>query len=1254
MKKVIIIFLFLVSNIYLVSAQLPTVLSFNPLDNATEVSVNTNLTINFDRAVRINNTNPSASLYFSLWYYDSGEEKDARFAYVKLSNTGEITTSKCTINISKSVSSSTVVVSLSSPLNPDVDYWITIGSGLFEAASTGADYGGFSDPTVWNFTSEIPGPTILSYDPLQDDTDVDVNKVIQLTFNENISFNPSGIYNIEVWEDGVETPHHTFTITSGSPSSGASINNDVLSLDMPVSMGNSAVYYVLVDNDAILSSNTGVGFDGILNPYDYMFITADKVPILTSYNPIPGSIDVPVSQTLVLTFDENIVFNSSSTSLFIDIYEVDNTIPVYSFYARYGNGYGGLSISGSNLYMNPTVDLNSSTSYYVLMQSGVVCSYNTSLPFGGISSSSEWTFTTEIVIPSIVSYDPLQGAIDVPVDTILSLEFSENISFNPSGTFSIDIYKDGVGTPYHSFTITDGTPSQGATVSNDSLLLDLPIDFETSTVYYVLIEENALVSSVSGTPFGGISDVNEWRFTTITPPPVILSYSPLQNAEDVLANQLLELTFNENIVKGSSGRFNIYNSDDTEFASFATSNASASVSGAVLTVSHPDFVEGASYYITIDDGFVKSSSTGVNFAGFSDVNQWRFTVEVPAPIAAIIPVDGSTKVSIYESIVVTYDQAVRNTDGTTLDDTNVASLITLMDGINPITFTATISIDKTVITVVPDSPLPGNSTIDISVAAVENNYGNEQSGPSTSSFHTDQFFIWDGDNSTSFSDPLNWAGDSYINGYSVIIPAGVVNSPVISSSLNSASYVIIEPGANLTISSGGAITIDKEFVLESSNDAGVGNASFLNEGTLTMSPGAVTKIHQKVTDSPVKWYFMSSPVSNATQNSINCDGGVSYYDASNLYWQYISASAPMTVGQGYRVYSYSDMTFTGTINNNTSYSFNAVRVVGDNSYGWNLAGNPYPCAIDWDSPSVTKTNLNNLFYVWLNDTRNYGTYNGNAGLGTNVSQLTPSQIPSGHAFWVQVPIGQTNGSLTIGSGARTHNSMTYLKAPKIETKQVLRIAGVNNKYEDEALIAFIPEASDTFDIFDSEKLFSSGDDLLEVFFVDNTKELTIDCYSSFTGYKTIPVGIKAAKKDTFGIKLVSINNFPVDIKVELIDVDSLITVDLTNQNEYNFIFNGGKNTSRFLLKMSSKLTSVNSTHKVNIFDVYSVDNNVFINVPDVEMPYCRFYDVDGRLIKESDLQSGVLNNIELYYNGIVLVKVISNKGVFTKKILINK
>lgn len=90
------------------------------------------------------------------------------------------------------------------------------------------------------------------------------------------------------------------------------------------------------------------------------------------------------------------------------------------------------------------------------------------------------------------------------------------------------------------------------------------------------------------------------------------------------------------------------------------------------------------------------------------------------------------------------------------------------------------------------------------------------------------------------------------------------------------------------------------------------------------------------------------------------------------------------------------MTFTGMLNQqDVSVSLKT---------GFNLVGNPYASSIDWNSLSITKTNLrNNTVRIWDPVSRSYASYNGDTGVPSGMNNI----IPAGQGFFVQSDAGGT-------------------------------------------------------------------------------------------------------------------------------------------------------------------------------------------------------------------------------------------------------
>ena len=127
--------------------------------------------------------------------------------------------------------------------------------------------------------------------------------------------------------------------------------------------------------------------------------------------------------------------------------------------------------------------------------------------------------------PSIVSTVPQDDAVDVAIDTDLEIHFSKNVTA-VSGK-NIYLYKD------NNLELTLPVTDSQVSVSNDVVNINLSNDLEGGSDYFVIIDQGAFQDS-QGQDFGGISQSNEWNFTTVqSDPPVapVLTATVLSDTE---------------------------------------------------------------------------------------------------------------------------------------------------------------------------------------------------------------------------------------------------------------------------------------------------------------------------------------------------------------------------------------------------------------------------------------------------------------------------------------------------------------------------------------------------------------------------------------------------------------------------------------------------------------------------------------------------------------------------------------------------
>ncbi len=273
---------------------------------------------------------------------------------------------------------------------------------------------------------------------------------------------------------------------------------------------------------------------------------------------------------------------------------------------------------------------------------------------------------------------------------------------------------------------------------------------------------------------------------------------------------------------------------------------------------------------------------------------------------------------------------------------------------------------------------------------------------------------------------------------------------------------------NMSIAAASAVNINANVPVTVNNN--IANNGTLNikstafgDGSLitnTISGSGTYKVERYLAAN--KWHLVSSPITNAMSGIFTGIWLRPYNETTNQFGEYIvPTNVPLNVGQGFSNWTYSNetRTFSGTVNNGTVGPIDLPRT----NLGWNLIGNPYPSAIDWNAATGwTKNNVGNSIYVWNGELGQYATWN-----GTSQTNGGSRYIPMGQGFFVQA--SSAGASIAMNNNVRVHNSVAFMKNEDLAN--IIRIKVVNSKSSDESVIAIRPEVMDEFDYqFDATKL----------------------------------------------------------------------------------------------------------------------------------------------------------------------------------------
>jgi len=440
------------------------------------------------------------------------------------------------------------------------------------------------------------------------------------------------------------------------------------------------------------------------------------------------------------------------------------------------------------------------------------------------------------------------------------------------------------------------------------------------------------------------------------------------------------------------------------------------------------------------------------------------------------------------------------------------------------------------------------------------------------------------------------------------------------------------------------------FVVQSNgvtdDDAAIGDLT----GVTANFTGGVTI--QRYIDGPDDWRYISAPITDGNlgmwRDDFSVTGNFSdattpaedpnvthstaasvyYYDASADDWVAVSGggAATSTValgnGVGYAAYIYNPLDFTFSVRGSIGKGTVNISLTSDAGGRFNLVGNPYPSAIDWDN--IDQTGLSSTMSIrTANNT--FSTWNGT--VATNAPFVGwEGEVSMGQSFWVE---SISSGTLTINESDKTTNQNHFLRTS--EPENYIRVSLSNSSQKDEAIVMFEEDATEGRDLeYDALKRKNgsgSGNsyNYLNLSSVNEEgQDFTINVMPYINCTKSLKLNVADVSEGAYQLAFSDMNTFNLPYDVTLVDNFLNETFDVTDGKVYTF-----------------EVTSDSDSYGVNRFSLNFDAQPANLNA-EVQLDKPEICNTEGAIVRIS--ASEITATYELFINDFLVDEVIEGNG----------
>lgn len=458
-----------------------------------------------------------------------------------------------------------------------------------------------------------------------------------------------------------------------------------------------------------------------------------------------------------------------------------------------------------------------------------------------------------------------------------------------------------------------------------------------------------------------------------------------------------------------------------------------------------------------------------------------------------------------------------------------------------------------------------------------------------------------------------------------------------------AQGVRIEPNTNIKIESGTTLKVDNGDLFIDSDASG--DASLIDIGSMSYVNGEA-KVQRYLSEG--SWHLISAPVANATAAMFENDFLQYHKESSNLYTEISSLTQGINVAQGYALWtvdeSASTELYTGTTNTG-----NKNKTFTQSGDGFNLLGNPYPSAIDWESVTIPGA-LNGAYWVFDPSIGSEGGDFREYISGGGVANTTSQYIPMGQGFFVRSTSG--SGTITFTDDDRAHDSQPYYKNASetdIDTELLLIKANGNNVTMQTA-IRFSSNATNAIDReYDVHKVSSGNIDIPVIYTKCEGQNMAINTLPSYHGNEVVPLYFEAGISGNYSFEAL-LENIDFNTGVYIEDISINYIQNLKQDPHYSFEYTTGQ-VKNFNIRFKD-VTGIDEFENSDI-QCYLAHDILYVNIDETYFSTAQIeiFNLSGQSMLQ--LETSEKEN-EIPFNGsqsVYIIQISTSTNVYSKKVL---